>query len=250
MKSPVSLVIITLNEERNIARCIESATFAEEVIVVDSFSRDKTVTIAEKLGAKVIQREFKGYREQKQFAVSQAKGPWILSLDADEALSPSLQFEIMDVLKNPQFDSYRAPRCSYHLGRWIRHGGWYPDYQLRLFRKDRGAWTGGAVHEHVTVAGTTGTLKNDIHHYVFQDLEDQIDTNNEYSTRGAHELINRGEKFSMVRLVLRPLGKFLETFLWKRGFLDGVPGFIISLGAAQSLFLKYAKLWESRLRQK
>lgn len=240
----LSLVIITLNEEKNIERCIRSVPFASEVIVVDSFSRDRTAEIAASLGAKVLAREFMGYREQKQFALEQATQEWVLSLDADEALSVELQYEIPLLLHRPEVDGFRIPRCSFHLNRWIRHGGWYPDYQSRLFRRQSGSWAGGQVHEHVQIQGRIETLTHDLQHFVFTDLEDQIDTNNEFSTLGALELQKKGERFSALKLVFRPLGKFLECYVWKKGFLDGVPGFVIALGAAQSLFFKYSKLWE------
>jgi glycosyltransferase involved in cell wall biosynthesis len=244
-KLPLSLVIITLNEETNIVRCIESAPFASEVIVVDSLSTDRTVEFAEKHGARVLKHKFQGYRAQKQFALDEASQPWVLSLDADEALSPELQAEIAAVVSESSHDAYRMPRCSFHLGRWIRYGGWYPDFQTRLFRRERARWTGGEVHERPEIKGTVGTLKADLLHYVFRDFDDQIDTNNEFSSLGARELLRRGDSFSLWRLVFKPLGKFFECYIWKRGFLDGAAGFIIALGASQSLFLKYAKLWEA-----
>ena len=247
LKLMLSLVVITLNEEHNIARCIKSVPFASEVIVVDSFSSDKTKEIAESLGARVIQRPFAGYRDQKQFGLEQATETWVLSLDADEALSPLLQDEIKSTLLNPALDSYEMPRLSFHLGKWIRHGGWYPDFQHRLFKREKASWTGGDVHEFIKVEGTSGRLKSDLHHYVFRDLDDQIDTNNEFSSLGAKELMRRGAKFSLLRLIFKPIGKFFECYIWKRGFLDGPEGFIIALGASQSTFLKYAKLWESQV---
>ena len=247
MELPVTLVIITLNEENNIARCIQSVPFAREVIVVDSFSTDRTSQLAIGLGARVIKRPFNGYREQKQFAIEQATSPWVLSLDADETLSPMLQEEIKSELNHPRADGYKMPRLSFHLGKWIRYGGWYPDYQTRLFKKEKASWKGGTVHEHVVIEGELAVFENDLHHFVFRDFEDQIDTNNEFSSLGANELLRRGEKFSLLKLIFKPLGKFLECFLWKRGFLDGPEGFIIALGAAQSIFLKYAKLWEAQV---
>lgn len=242
-KLELSLVIIALNEERNIERCIKSVPFASEVIVVDSFSTDKTPEIAKQLGAKVVDRTFTGFRDQKEYATNLATQPWVLSLDADEALSEELQIEIKQILQNPEKDGYRCPRVSYHLGRWIRHGGWYPDWQLRLFKKEKCTWVGGQVHESVSISGEVGTLKNDLQHFVFRDLEHQIDTNNRYSSLGAQNLIEKGKRPSTLKLLFKPLGKFIECYFWKKGFLDGQAGFIIALGAAQSMFLKYAKLW-------
>ena len=228
-KMPVSLVVITFNEEKNIERCIRSVPFATEVIVVDSLSQDRTTEIAVGLGARVIERNFEGYRNQKQFAIEQATQPWVLSLDADEALSAELQAEILRALHRPEFDGFRIPRCSHHLDRWIKHGGWYPDYQTRLFKKDSGRWVGGEVHEQAMVDGTLGTMESDILHFVFEDLTDQIETNNEFSSLGAKQLKMKGEAFSFLKLALRPVGKFFECYIWKKGFLDGSAGFIIAL---------------------
>ncbi len=229
------------------ARCIQSVPFAQEIIVLDSASKDKTQIIAKSFGARVIDQSFLGYREQKQKALSFATQEWVLSLDADEALSPQLQEEIKKTVGNngPE-DGYRMPRCSFHLNRWIKHGGWYPDYQTRLFRRLKGKWVGGEVHEYVQIDGVVGSLKSDLHHYVFKNLEEQINTNNQFSSLGCIELVRRNQRFSMFRLIFRPLWKFIECYLWKGGLLDGPPGLIIALGASQSLFLKYAKLWERK----
>lgn len=266
---PVSLVIITYNEEGNLPRCIQSVPWAKEVIVVDSFSHDRTVEVAQAFGANVYQQAFLGYREQKQKAVNLASQPWVLSLDADEALSPELADEIAKEFEKPQLPlGYSMPRLSFHLGRWIRHGGWYPDYQLRLFQKKHGLWVGGQVHEYVQIirenlvphsSESSGgrqpiqkdenkikSLRAPLHHFVFKSLEHQIDTNNKYSSQGALDLKANGQSFSLIKLLFKPLGKFLECYIWKRGFLDGAPGFIIALAAAQSMFLKQAKLWEMK----
>lgn len=244
-KLPVSLVIIALNEEKNIERCIRSVPFASEVVVLDSHSTDKTVELANSLGAKVYQKEFMGYRLQKQYAHDLAKQPWVLSLDADEALSVDLKNEIIALFgKTLVCDGYKMPRLSFHLGRWIKHGGWYPDYQLRLYKKQNASWMGGEVHEKVELKGHLGILKNNIEHFVFENLTEQIKTNNRYSSQGALDLFKKSKKFRIVKLVFKPLGKFIECYFVKLGFLDGAAGFIIALGAAQSMFLKYAKLWE------
>ncbi|MCC6276536.1 MAG: glycosyltransferase family 2 protein [Oligoflexia bacterium] len=245
MKLPLSLVIITLNEAHNLRRCIESVPMASEIIVVDSESQDDTIAIAQSLGARVTIQKFLGYRKQKQMAHDLATQPWVLSLDADEALSPEAQKEISQwVSAHAEVDGVEFPRVSFHLGRWIRHGGWYPDRQLRLYRKNKARWLGGEVHERVEVDGHVVRSKSEIQHFVFRDLSDQIDTNNEFSSLGARDLFSRNRPFRLWRLILKPVGKFFECYIWKAGFLDGAPGFIIALGAAQSLFLKYAKLWE------
>ena len=244
MRPRVSLVIITSNEEKNIARCIDSVDWADDVLVLDSGSTDRTCEIARQRGARVFQEKFRGFRAQKERATELALHNWIVSLDADEAFSNELSEEIKDLLsQKANFDGVETPRLSFHLGRWIRHGGWYPDYQVRVFDRTRAKWIGGHVHERVIATGTVRT-RNAIQHWVFENLEDQVETNNFYSSKGALDLRDKGKSFSIFRLVTKPISKFFETYLLKRGFLDGMPGFIISVGAAYSIFLKYAKLWE------
>jgi len=242
----LSVAIITYNEEKNIKRCIESVKgIADEIVVVDSLSTDKTCEIAKSLGAKVILQKFLGHIKQKQLAVDNCKNDWILSLDADEALSKELQNEIKELLKEPlNYDAYKMPRLSFHLGRWIKHGGWYPDKKIRLFNRKKAYWGGYNPHDKVIVNGSVGELKGDILHYVFKDLRHNVDTNNSYSSIMAEDLYKKGKKFSIIKLLLKPIGKFLEVYIYKRGFLDGLPGFIIAVGASYSMFLKFAKLWE------
>jgi glycosyltransferase involved in cell wall biosynthesis len=248
-RPPISLVVITLNEAQNIERCLASVPWADDIVVLDSKSADDTVERAKKMGARTFVESFRGYKDQKVRATELAKNDWVLSLDADEALSPELQAEILKSF-DEKADAFGIPRLSFHLGRWIRHGGWYPDLQLRLFHRKRAKWVGGHLHEKIE-AGQVIRLKSPIYHWVFKDLADQVETNNEYSTRGARELYDRGQKPSALKMIFKPYGKFIETYLWKRGFLDGTEGFIISVGAAYSLFLKYAKLRElHRLKPK
>ena len=244
LQLPMSLVVITLNEEANIERCLKSVPFAAEIIVVDSFSTDRTVEIAQKCGARVIQEKWRGFGAQKAFAAQAARHDWILSLDADEALSPELAQELQQ--KFTQLDpvaGYRLPRLSYHLGRWIRHGGWYPDYQLRLFNKKFAQWNTAELHEKVEVKKALD-LQSNLLHWVFKDISDQVKTNDRYSSLGADALYEKGKRFSLVKLVAKPISKFLETYFWKLGFLDGIAGFVISVGAAYSVFLRWSKLWE------
>jgi len=246
-------VIITLNEADGIARAIESASFCDDVVVLDSGSIDETSSIAKTLGARVFLEEWRGYQAQKQRAVELAKNDWILSLDGDEAVSAELREEIVSLLaawaagtsnSHTHVDGYRMPRLTWNLGRWIRHGGWYPDYQLRLFNRTRAKWGGGGhVHERVE-AKRVLALNGSLLHYPFKTHSEQVATNNRYSGLGAEELYRKGVTFKIRLLVLKPVSKFVETYVWKRGFLDGVPGFIISVGAAYSIFLKYVKLWE------
>ena len=246
-KFPISLAIITLNEASNLERCIRSVPFADDVVVVDSGSTDGTPEIAKRLGATVVVEEWRGFRAQKQRATDLCKHNWVLSLDADEELSAEAAAELSALLQSPelnQHDGYNFPRLSWNLGRWIRHGGWYPDLQLRLYDRTRTSWQGGdKVHERVS-ATNIKRLTHPIFHYPFPTHAEQVSTNNRYSGLGAEELRARGKKFSVLKLVFKPISKFLETYLIKRGFMDGLPGFIIAVGAAYSVFLKFAKLWE------
>ena len=245
MNIKISVAIITFNEELNIKRCINSVDFADEIIVVDSLSSDKTCDISRELGATVIEQKFLGHIAQKQLAVDNCTNEWVLSLDADEELSEELKAEIIQLISSSlKYDAYIMPRVSFHLGRWIRHGGWYPDAKIRLFNKNKAHWGGYNPHDKVIVNGSVGKLKGDLQHYVFDDLRHNIDTNNSYSSIMASDLDKDGKQFSYMKLFLKPLGKFLEVYIYKRGFLDGMAGFIIAVGASYSMFLKFAKLWE------
>ncbi|MGE0527879.1 MAG: glycosyltransferase family 2 protein [Bdellovibrionales bacterium] len=244
---PVSLVVITRNAEQHIARCLRSVPFASDIVVLDSGSTDDTVAIAKNLGARVIVEEWRGFGPQKRRATELAKTDWILNLDADEALSDEAQRELQDVLRaEPQAEAFAFPRLSFHLGRWIRHGGWYPDWQIRLYDRRRVNWSEDVLHEKVQVTRPTSVqkLSQPILHWVFTSLADQVNTNNRYSTLGCEHLLRSGRRFSLIHLIVKPKIKFLETYIWKRGFLDGLPGFIIAVGAAYSVFLRWAKLWE------
>jgi glycosyltransferase involved in cell wall biosynthesis len=247
VSTKLSLAIICLNEAANIERCIRSVPFADEVVVVDSGSRDGTPEIARGLGARVFHEEWRGYREQKKFATDRCAHDWVLSLDADEALSVEAQAEVKALLESPGLetaDGFEFPRLSFNLGRWIRHGGWYPDRQLRLYHRHRAEWRGGGhVHERIA-AERVARLKHPILHWPFPTHAEQVATNNRYSGLGAKELFDRGARFSLPKLFFKPVSKFIETYFLKRGFLDGLPGFIISVGAAYSVFLKFVKLWE------
>jgi glycosyltransferase involved in cell wall biosynthesis len=243
-KLPISLVVITLNEESHLADCLRSAYFVSEIVVVDTQSTDKTVEIARGLGAKVFSEPWKGFGPQKKDAVSKAQYDWVLCLDADERVSPELAREIFEVFEtlDPQI-GYRIPRLSYHMKRWIRHGGWYPDAQLRLFNRTHAQWSDDIIHEKV-LALKSKTLKNNLQHFVFKSISHQIQTNNRYSSLQAEQSFKQGQRFSMLRFLFKPLSKFIECYFWKLGFLDGMPGFFIAIGASYSVFIRHAKIWE------
>ncbi|MEZ0391559.1 MAG: glycosyltransferase family 2 protein [Pseudobdellovibrionaceae bacterium] len=249
MKYPLSLMIITLNEERNIERCIRSVPFASEILVIDSGSADRTCEIAASLGARVLQKEWLGFGAQKRWGSLQAKEDWILSLDADEALSPELAAEIQNGFSSlAEKTGYEIPRRSFHLGKWIDHGGWYPDYQLRLYNRRFSNWPEASIHERV-VAPHEKKLNHPIFHYVFENLAAQVETNNRYSGLLAEKDFAAGKRFHLLRLVVKPWTKFMETYFLKKGFLDGLPGFMISVSAAYSIFLRQAKLWEIQMKK-
>ena len=241
----LSGVVITRNEESNILRCLRSLEFCDEIIVVDAESQDRTRELALTLTPHVVNQSWLGYSAQKNFADGLARGEWVLSVDADEVVSVELRREIQNLLeKRPAEDAFTVPRRTMHLGRWIRHGGWYPNRLVRLFRKEKGAWLGADVHERWETTGTVGALDSDLIHYSFDGLTDQVSRNNRYSSLGAQHLKRGGRQFGLAMLLFKPLSKFLETYVIKRGFLDGYPGFIISISASYSVFLKWAKLWE------
>ena len=244
---PISVTIITLNEERNISRCIQSVRgWVNEIIVVDSGSTDHTCTLAKNLGAKVFENAFQGYGQQKNYAQSLTQNDWVLNLDADECVSPELALEIQSLFSAgiPASSGYQIPRLSYYLGRWIKHGGWYPNRLVRLYNKKVSSWSEPEVHEACHVKGPVSVLNRDILHWPFSDIREQIETNMRFSKLGANALIQKGGKPSLLKLIIKPVGKFIETYFIKRGFKDGLPGFIISINAAHSMFLKYATLFE------
>jgi glycosyltransferase involved in cell wall biosynthesis len=242
----LSACIICRNEESNIRRCLESTTWIDEIIVVDAMSQDKTVEISKEYTDKVYLRAWPGYVDQKNFAVSKANGSWILSLDADEEITANLRNEILSEIKKENAkDGYRIPRRSFYQGRWINHSGYYPDRQLRLFRREKGHWVGGRVHERVAIQGRIGDLKEDLLHYPYQGiLSGQIRTVNSFSSLIAQDMYERGKRYHILFLLFRPTFKFLEVYLLKLGFLDGVAGFIIAVTSAYAMFVRYVKLRE------
>jgi glycosyltransferase involved in cell wall biosynthesis len=238
----ISATIITLNEERNIARAIESLRCVNEIIVVDSGSTDRTCQIAARLGARVVHHPWPGYAAQKNFASQQAAHHWILSLDADESISEELEAEILALKQSsPACDAYSMPRLAQYLGRWILHSGWYPDRKVRLFHRDRARWQGEYVHESVQVSGPVGRLKGNLQHFTCHSLSQHLRTLDGYTTLAAKELRARNAPVPLRRLLLDPAWTFLRTYFIRRGFLDGPQGLAIAWMAALYTFLKYAK---------
>lgn len=238
----ISAAIITFNEERNIARVLESLRCCDEIVVVDSGSTDRTVELATKCGARVIESAWRGFAGQKNYASEQCENDWVLSLDADEALSEALEGEIWQIKKNgPEFDAYTMPRIAQYLGRWILHSGWYPDRKVRLFDRRRAKWIGDFVHESVQVEGPIGHLKSNILHFTCSSLSEHLKTMDRYTTLAAEQLVEQKAKVGWTELALDPAWTFLRTFVFQRGFLDGMEGLAIAYMAALYNFLKYAK---------
>jgi glycosyltransferase involved in cell wall biosynthesis len=247
LQSRLSVCIICHNEERNIKRCLESLhAWVHEIVVVDSMSTDRTVDIAKGYTDRVFQRPWPGYAAQKNFALSKTETDWVLSLDADEMVSRALRDEISaEIAKSDALDGYRIPRRSFYQGRWINHSGYYPDRQLRLFRREKGCWGGGRVHERMAVEGRVGDLKQDLFHYPYGGrISGQLGTVNSFSTLLAKDMYDRGKRFHLMHLFSRPFFKFLEVYVLKRGFMDGLPGLIIAVSDAYAMFVRYVKLRE------
>jgi glycosyltransferase involved in cell wall biosynthesis len=241
----VSVTIVTLDEAEHIASAIDSVSWADEIVVVDSGSSDGTTDIARAKGARVSTRAWTGYADQKNYAAQIAAHDWIFSLDADERSTPALTAEIQALLRSePPKRGYRVPRVTFHLGRWIRTTDFYPDYQARLYDRRAGAWHGEYVHESVRVDGGAGYLRGELEHYSFRDLSDHMSRVNRYSSLAARQMYERGRRATAIDLVLHPPAAFLRNYVLRRGFLEGSAGFIISSVNAYSVFLKFAKLWE------
>jgi glycosyltransferase involved in cell wall biosynthesis len=245
----LSVVIITFNEERNIGRCIGSVReVADEIVVVDSFSTDKTREICEKSGVKFIEHAFEGHIQQKNFAITQAKFPHQLSLDADEALSEDLKTEMLRIKNDWKFDGYRINRLTNYCGKWIHHCGWYPDTKLRLYDSAKGRWGGVNPHDkfELNPGSKVGFLKGDILHYSYYSVEEHIRQADKFSTIAAKELIGLGKSVSYFQIIINPVAKFIRNYILRLGFLDGFYGFIICRIAAHETFQKYSKARQIR----
>jgi glycosyltransferase involved in cell wall biosynthesis len=241
----LTVTVIAKNEAANLARALSSVTWADEVIVVvESESTDETAGIARQFTTRVIVRPWPGYVGQKNYAASIASNPWILSLDADERVTPKLAEAIRDTLVNPAHAAYAIPRVTWHLGRWIRSTDWYPDHQLRLYDRRAAQWTGTYVHEAVTVNGSTGYLRGELEHYPYRDISDHLDTIERYTNYAAAQMHEAGRHAGLLQIAGHPPLAFLRNYVLRGGVRDGVPGFIISTMNAYYVFLKFAKLRE------
>jgi Glycosyl transferase family 2/Lipopolysaccharide kinase (Kdo/WaaP) family len=243
--TPISCCIVCYNEERNIRRCLESVKWCDELVIVDSFSSDRTVEICREYTTRVIQHAWPGYVEQKRFALSQATHEWVLNVDADEEVSPELRDEILAILQrnDPAVDGLYVPRLVYYLDRWWWRG-WYPGYRLRLFRKPKVRWGGVNPHEKVLLRGQADRLHGNLYHYTYEDIRDHLQAINGLTEIAAREMALRGKRTRMSHLVLHPFWRFLRFYFLRGGIRDGLPGFFVAATSAFYVFLKYAKLRE------
>jgi glycosyltransferase involved in cell wall biosynthesis len=241
----LSVTIITKNEAGDIEAALQSVSWADERIVVDSGSTDDTVAVATPLADRVVVHEWPGYAAQKNHAASLASHDWILSLDADERVTPELAAEIKALLREEPADrGFRIPRVTWHLGRWIRTTDWYPDFQLRLYDRRAAKWAGRHVHEGVQVGGSVGRLRGELQHYAYRDVADHMETIERYTTLAARQLHESGRRATVTDMLVLPRLTFLRNYVLKGGFRDGAPGLIISRMNSYYVFLKFAKLWE------
>jgi glycosyltransferase involved in cell wall biosynthesis len=240
----ISAIVITYNEEKNIRRCLSSIDWVDEIVVVDSGSKDNTKRIASEFTERIFDIKWEGFGKAKDFAKKKASHQWILSVDADEVITQNLKDEIQKITKSEDsLDGYYIPRRSNFLGKWIKHGGWYPDYVLRLFKRDKAEFSHSMVHEKVEVTGKTGYLRNDLLHYTDPNFDHYLEKLNRYTSLGAEELFRKGRSAKLFDVIFRPWAVFFKMFFVKKGFLDGLSGFILAVSSAFHVFSKYVKLW-------
>ena len=242
----ITATVITFNEEANIARALASVAWADEIVVVDSESRDRTAEVARRFTDRVIVRPWPGYSAQKNFAAEQASHDWVFSLDADEQVSDELRREIESLKQTtgPAVSGYEMPRLTFYLGRWIRHSGWYPDWKLRLYDRRRARWVGDYVHEGLAVDGATARLSGDLLHFTVENASAHHLRIDRYTTLAADGAYAQGKRGSIASIIFSPPLTFLRSYVFKLGFLDGLQGYAIARFAAHYAFLKNLKLWE------
>src|SRR4051812_33912560 len=242
----ITAIVITFNEEANIARALASLEWADEIIVVDSESRDRTTEIARQFTERIIVRPWPGYSAQKNFAATEASHDWIFSLDADEVVSEALRREIESLKRAPApaVAGFEMPRLTFYLGRWIRHSGWYPDHKLRLYDRRRARWVGDYVHEGVEVDGAVSRFAGDLLHFTVNDASEHHLRIDRYTTLAADADYAKGKCGALASIIFSPLLTFIRSYVFKLGFLDGLQGYVIARFAAHYAFLKNLKLWE------
>lgn len=244
-KIPVSVYVLTFNNRRTIDRCLKSLAWAEELVIVDSFSTDGTYEICQRYTDRTFQRKWTGHRDQYQYAADLTAQDWIMFVDADEEIPPKLAEEIREELKDGAkgTDAFFVYRKTYYLGRWIHYGGWYPDGEIRLYRREKGRWEGG-LHAKIFVNGDVKSLKNQYLHYTYRNISDQIQTIDKYSQIAAEDMAREGKRFSLFKLLFHPPFRCFKEYILKSGFRDGFPGLVIIVSTMYYVFIKHAKLWE------
>jgi glycosyltransferase involved in cell wall biosynthesis len=249
-RAPLSAFVITFNEEKNIAECLSSVSFCDEIIVVDSFSTDRTREIAESFNAKVIKREWTNFKDQKNFALMQCNHKWVLLIDSDERVTPELKERIEEVLaiENNPIVGYELHRVMFFLGRWWRGTGWRDEYVLRLFQKDRVRWSEATVHEKIIPHGKVKRLEGELHHYSFESISDHVQKLIRYAKLFAQEY--KGPQVGLPKLILSPVVRFANFLFVNRGIAAGLAGFIVATNEAFYTFLKYAIVWELQRKRK
>lgn len=250
-RSTVSAFIICCNEERQIRRCLESITWCDEIVVVDSGSTDRTLDICREFTDKVVHRSWEGYISQKSYALSLCKSEWILNIDADEEVSPELARELQELLERDarsrlSTNGFLLNRAVYFLNRWWRKGGWYPEYRLRFCRRSATSWSGEEPHEKAAVVGKTARCQGELYHYTFSDIADYVRRTNTLSSNATATLLRKGVRPSLINIIGRPIARFIKFYILKQGFREGVAGLIVAAIEAFGVMLKYAKLWEAR----
>ncbi len=246
----LSVIIITKNEAHNISACLQAVAWADEIIVLDSGSEDDTVAICRQYTDKVFETDWQGFGVQKQRALAKAKGDWVLSIDADEIVTQELRTEIEKIMEHGQFNGYEIPRLSNYCGRPMRHGGWWPDYVLRLFRRDCGHFIESLVHERVVVEGKMGRINTPLLHDKFASLDEVLQKINHYSTLGAESLYGKGVRSSVSKALFRGFWMFFRTYVIKLGFLDGRHGLMLAISTGEDTYYKYMKLLDLQSRKK
>jgi glycosyltransferase involved in cell wall biosynthesis len=245
----LSVIVIVKNEALHIGRCLESVAWADEIVVLDSGSTDETVEICRRFTSQVYETDWPGFGVQKQRALEKAQGDWVLSIDADEVVTPELKSEIEQALQSERCSGFEIPRLSRYCGKPMHHGGWWPDYVLRLFRREKGRFTDSAVHERVLVQGETGRLKNPLLHEAFVNADEVLHKINSYSSLGARVLEQKGVRSSLSKAVLKASWTFIRTYFIKASLLDGRHGFMLAVSNAEGAYYKYLKLLELQNRR-
>lgn len=249
-KSSISAFIVCLNEEKAMERCLESVKWCDEIVIVDSFSTDKTLEICSKFTDKIYQRTWPGFRLQKQFGLDNCHSTWVLNIDADEVVSKELKEEIIKKINDPKtyeknVTGFELLRVVHYMNKWWRKGGWYPEYRLRLVKKEHTVWGGDEPHEHAIVRdGKTEKINKELEHFTYGDIFHHLRTLNNFSSISADILFKKGKRAKFHHIAINPFIRFIKFYFFKRGFLEGFSGFVVAVLESVYVFLKYIKLWE------